>query len=93
MKNPRILILDEATSALDNESERYIQESLEKLSEGRTSLIIAHRLSTIRHADEIIVLDESGIVERGIHADLLKLEGTYARYYNMQFEGLDFVNP
>lgn len=92
LKNPRILILDEATSALDNESERYIQESLEKLSEGRTSLVIAHRLSTIRHADEIIVLNETGIVERGVHADLLELDGTYAKYYNMQFEGLDLVN-
>ena len=89
MKNPRILILDEATSALDNESERHIQASLERLSKDRTTIVIAHRLSTIRNADEIIVIDQSGIKERGTHDALLAQDGLYAKYYNMQFEGLE----
>ncbi len=89
LKNPKILILDEATSALDNESERYIQQSLERLSENRTTIVIAHRLSTIRNADEIVVLTDEGIAERGKHEELLKNNGTYARYYNMQFEGIE----
>ncbi len=89
LKNPKILILDEATSALDNESERYIQESLERLSLNRTTIVIAHRLSTIRNADEIVVLTDEGIMERGKHAELLKVGGRYARYYNMQFEGME----
>ncbi len=84
LKNPPILILDEATSALDNESERYIQESLDKLSVGRTTITIAHRLSTILGADEIIVLDEDGIKERGTHKELIKLGGLYEKYYRMQ---------
>ncbi len=89
LKNPPILILDEATSALDNESERHIQLSLEHLAKNRTTIVIAHRLSTIRNADEIIVIDQSGIQERGTHDTLLKQDGLYAKYYNMQFEGLD----
>ncbi|SDA44101.1 ATP-binding cassette, subfamily B [Butyrivibrio sp. INlla18] len=84
LKNPPILILDEATSALDNESERYIQESLDKLSVGRTTITIAHRLSTILGADEIIVLDEDGIKERGNHKELIKKGGLYEKYYRMQ---------
>ncbi len=84
LKNPPILILDEATSALDNESERYIQESLDKLSVGRTTITIAHRLSTILGADEIIVLDEDGIKERGNHKELIKRGGLYEKYYKMQ---------
>ncbi len=88
LKNPPILILDEATSALDNESERHIQTSLEHLAKNRTTIVIAHRLSTIRNADEIIVIDQSGIKERGTHDTLLKQDGLYAKYYNMQFEGL-----
>lgn len=84
LKNPPILILDEATSALDNESERYIQESLEKLSMGRTTITIAHRLSTILGADEIIVLDGDGIKERGKHKELIKQGGLYEKYYRMQ---------
>ena len=84
LKNPPILILDEATSALDNESERYIQASLDRLSVGRTTITIAHRLSTIRNADEIIVLDSDGIQETGNHKELLEKGGIYAKYYKMQ---------
>ena len=83
LKNPPILILDEATSALDNESERWIQKSLEELSKNRTTITIAHRLSTIRDADEIIVITEDGIAERGTHTELLAQNGVYAAYYNM----------
>ena len=83
LKNPPILILDEATSALDNESERWIQKSLEELSKNRTTITIAHRLSTIRDADKIIVITEEGIAERGTHAELLEKNGLYAAYYNM----------
>lgn len=86
LKNPPILILDEATSALDNESERHIQKSLEELSKNRTTITIAHRLSTIRGADEIIVITENGIAERGSHDELMKTDGIYAKYYRMQFE-------
>lgn len=89
LKNPRILILDEATSALDNESEHYIQSSLERLSKDRTTIVVAHRLSTIRSADEIIVIHHNGIEEQGSHDELLALNGLYAKYYNMQFKGLD----
>ncbi|MBW7573791.1 ABC transporter ATP-binding protein [Caproiciproducens faecalis] len=89
LKNPRILILDEATSALDNESERHIQNSLEELSKDRTTIVIAHRLSTIRNADEIIVIGDDGIEERGTHQELIEKNGIYSKYYNMQFEGLD----
>ncbi|WP_026509114.1 ABC transporter ATP-binding protein [Butyrivibrio sp. LC3010] len=84
LKNPPILILDEATSALDNESEKYIQESLDRLAVGRTTITIAHRLSTIRNADEIIVLDSDGIQEVGNHQELLSKNGIYAKYYRMQ---------
>ncbi len=83
LKNPPILILDEATSALDNESERWIQQSLEELSKNRTTITIAHRLSTIRNADEIIVITEDGIAERGTHETLLEKGGIYAHYYNL----------
>ena len=89
LKNPPILILDEATSALDNESERHIQEALDQLSVGRTTLVIAHRLSTIRGAEKIIVIDEGGVAEQGSHGALLAQNGIYARYWSMQFEGLD----
>ena len=87
LKNPKILILDEATSALDNESEEAVQESLEELARGRTTIIIAHRLSTIKHADEIATVEHGRVVERGTHEQLLARGGTYARYYRMQFEG------
>lgn len=89
LKNPPVLILDEATSALDNESERHIQKSLEELAKNRTTITIAHRLSTIRNADEIIVIDDLNIAERGTHKDLLEKNGIYANYYQMQFEGLE----
>ena len=89
LKNPPILIFDEATSALDNESERHIQKSLEELSKNRTTITIAHRLSTIKHADEILVIDDHTIQERGSHKELLKQDGIYAKYYKMQFEGLE----
>lgn len=87
LKNPPILILDEATSALDNETEIAIQESLERLSKGRTTLVIAHRLSTIRNADEIVVLTDKGIEEKGRHEDLLDSNGIYAKLYKAQFRG------
>ncbi len=89
LKNPPVLILDEATSALDNESERRIQKSLEELAKNRTTITIAHRLSTIRNADEILVVTEDGIAERGTHKELLLKDGIYAHYYKMQFEGLE----
>jgi len=84
LKNPPILILDEATSALDNESERAVQDSLEKLRNNRTTLVIAHRLSTIRNAQRIVVLSDSGVDEQGTHEELIAMDGTYANLYNMQ---------
>lgn len=88
LKNPPILILDEATSALDNVTEMQIQTALEKLSEGRTTLVVAHRLSTVKNADEIIVLSSDGIAERGTHAELMAKNGVYATLYNYQFRNL-----
>ena len=86
LKNPPILILDEATSALDNESERLVQQSLERLAKGRTVLTIAHRLSTIRNADKIVVLTEDGVAEQGTHAELLARGGAYAHLYQLATE-------
>lgn len=85
LKNPKILILDEATSALDNITEMQIQSALEKLSEGRTTIVVAHRLSTVKNADEIAVVTKDGIIEQGNHDELMKLNGTYATLYNEQF--------
>jgi ATP-binding cassette, subfamily B, bacterial len=85
LKNPPILILDEATSALDTETEIKIQEALEELSEGRTTLVIAHRLATIKHADKIIMVTKQGISEEGKHSELLDRDGAYRRLYNAQF--------
>ncbi|NLE13850.1 MAG: ABC transporter ATP-binding protein [Clostridiales bacterium] len=89
LKNPPVIILDEATSALDNATELLIQQSLEELCRGRTTLVVAHRLSTIRHADEIIVISDDGIMERGTHAELLEMDGVYTTLYNSQFAGLE----
>ena len=87
LKNPKILILDEATSALDNQTEKYIQESLAKLSEGRTTLTIAHRLTTIKNSDNIIYLDKDGIQEEGTHEELIENKGKYEKLYNSEFHG------
>ena len=86
LKNPPILILDEATSSLDNVTEKLIQKALDELSEGRTTLVIAHRLSTISNADEILVLTEKGITERGTHKELIKQDGYYSSLYNASLE-------
>jgi ATP-binding cassette, subfamily B, bacterial len=86
LKNPPILIFDEATSALDNESEKAVQDSLEKLTDNRTTLVIAHRLSTVRNAQRIVVLTDNGVDEQGTHEELIALNGTYANLYNMQFK-------
>lgn len=85
LKNPPILILDEATSALDTETEQVIQESLNSLAEGRTTLIIAHRLATIKHATRIVVVTEEGIAEQGSHEKLLANDGPYKKLYEAQF--------
>ncbi|MBP3308128.1 MAG: ABC transporter ATP-binding protein [Clostridia bacterium] len=86
LKNPSLLILDEATSALDNVTEMQIQKSLEELSSGRTVIVVAHRLSTVKGADEIVVLDKNGIIERGTHEELLALGGEYSHLYSYQFK-------
>jgi ATP-binding cassette subfamily B protein len=87
LKNPAILILDEATSALDSEAEIIIQQALEKLTVGRTVWVIAHRLSTIKNANEIVVLTDQGIKEKGNHDKLIAKDGLYTKLYNAQFRG------
>jgi subfamily B ATP-binding cassette protein MsbA len=84
MKNPPIMILDEATSALDTESEKLVQDAIEKMMENRTSLVIAHRLSTIKNADLIVVMKKGEIVEQGTHDELLTLNGTYTNLVTLQ---------
>lgn len=85
MKNPQILILDEATSALDTESERVVQEALDRLMVGRTSFVIAHRLSTIKNADKIMVLEKGQLIEQGNHDELMAMDGLYAHLYKIQY--------
>ena len=85
LKNPEILILDEATSALDNVTEMQIQDALDKLCKGRTTIVVAHRLSTVKNADRIVVINNEGIVEEGTHEELIKRDGMYASLYKYQF--------
>lgn len=87
LANPRILILDEATSSVDTRTEQHIQEAMLRLMAGRTSFVIAHRLSTIREADQILVVNQGQIIERGTHAELLDTSGFYAQLYAAQFRG------
>ena len=91
LKDPAILILDEATSALDNTTEVLIQHALDELCKGRTTLVVAHRLSTIRNADEIAVVMDGQIRERGTHEELMALDGTYKKLYSLQFRENDLV--
>jgi ATP-binding cassette subfamily B protein len=93
VKNPAILIFDEATSALDSKSEKAIQAELRTIAQDRTTLIIAHRLSTIERADLIVVLDQGRIVERGHHAELLALDGVYARLQRLQRDSVTSDQP
>ena len=88
LKNPKLLILDEATSALDNATEMQIQASLEELAIGRTVIVVAHRLSTVKGADEIVVVDKNGIIERGTHEELVSLDGEYNKLYKYQFRNI-----
>jgi subfamily B ATP-binding cassette protein MsbA len=93
LKDPPILILDEATSSLDSESEREVQQALDRLIIGRTTLVIAHRLSTVRNADRIIAMEDGRIVEIGSHTELLAKDGLYRRLYEMQFAREEETGP
>ena len=92
MKNPSILILDEATSALDNTTELLIQNALDELCKGRTTIVVAHRLSTIRNSDEIMVISEGQIKEKGTHEELIKENGAYKILYDLQFRDSETHN-
>jgi len=85
VQEPKVLVLDEATSSVDTMAEQLVQEALERITRGRTSIVIAHRLSTVRHADRILLLDKGRIVEQGKHGELLERDGPYRRLYDMQF--------
>jgi subfamily B ATP-binding cassette protein MsbA len=91
LKNPALVILDEATSSLDSESERYVEQAMQELLRGRSTLIIAHRLSTVLRADRVVVLRHGRIVEEGRHADLLAAEGVYSRLYKGQFRDTEAI--
>ena len=93
LKNPAILILDEATSALDNSTEIQIQEALDRLSSGRTTVVVAHRLSTVRNASEIAVISDGRIIEQGTHETLLDKNGVYAQLYSLQFREDELLHP
>lgn len=88
LKNPPILILDEATSALDNVTEMQIQQALERLSSGRTTIVVAHRLSTVKNANKIVVITSEGIIEEGTHEELIERKGVYESLYQYQFKNL-----
>ena len=87
MENKKILVLDEATSALDSESEVLIQEAMEEVMENKTCIVVAHRLSTIRKMDKIVVMEKGKIIEKGSHNELLHINGTYAKLWNLQSDG------
>ena len=91
IRNPKILVLDEATSSLDVQSEKLIQEALERLEKNKTTFIIAHRLSTVRKADKILVLEKGKIIEQGNHEELMKKKGAYHKFYNLQFSPHDII--
>jgi len=93
MRNPELLIFDEATSALDNESEHVVQDAIDNALSDRTALVVAHRLSTVKNADRIIVMDKGRVAESGTHEELLKKDGLYKMYYEIQFSSKEKLDP